>query len=57
MAFVNDVRFKVDKRALLARLKAILPAQSILSDEEELGEHRTKPRIVRTGRLGPRGGL
>ena len=39
MAFVNDVRFKVDKRALLARLKAILPAQSILSDEEELGPY------------------
>jgi glycolate oxidase len=39
MAFVNDVRFKVDKRALLARLKTILPSQSILADEEELGPY------------------
>lgn len=39
MAFVNDVRFKVDKRAVLARLKTILPAQSILADEEELGPY------------------
>jgi glycolate oxidase len=36
MAFINDVRFEVDKRAILARLKPLLPAQAILVDEEEL---------------------
>ncbi|MBK8523772.1 MAG: FAD-binding protein [Betaproteobacteria bacterium] len=36
MAFINDVRFEVDKRAILARLKSHLPSQAILVDEEEL---------------------
>ncbi|MFA7291366.1 MAG: FAD-linked oxidase C-terminal domain-containing protein [Rhodocyclaceae bacterium] len=36
MAFVNDVRFEVDKRAILARLKPLLPPESILVDDEEL---------------------
>ncbi|MDQ5916361.1 MAG: glycolate oxidase [Pseudomonadota bacterium] len=36
MAFVNDVRFTVDKRAILARLKTVLPPHLLLVEEEEL---------------------
>lgn len=36
MAFANDVRFTVDKRAILARLKAIVPPHLLLVEEEEL---------------------
>ncbi|MDQ5945494.1 MAG: glycolate oxidase [Pseudomonadota bacterium] len=36
MAFVNDVRFTVDKRAILARLKKVLPPHLLLVEEEEL---------------------
>ncbi|MBW7900883.1 MAG: FAD-binding protein [Rhodocyclaceae bacterium] len=36
MAFVNDVRFAADKRAILARLRAVLPPGALLADEEEL---------------------
>lgn len=36
MAFANDVRFAVDRRAILGRLLAILPRERVLADEEEL---------------------
>lgn len=36
MAFANDVRFTVDRRAILARLAAILPPQALLAEEEAL---------------------
>ncbi|HEX5804345.1 MAG TPA: FAD-linked oxidase C-terminal domain-containing protein [Azospira sp.] len=36
MAFVNDVRFTVDKRAILARLQALLPSGALLAEEEEM---------------------
>ena len=36
MAFANDVRFSVNKRAIRERLKALLPADALLAEEEEL---------------------
>jgi len=36
MAFANDVRFAVDRAAILARLKAVLPPEALLADEEDL---------------------
>ncbi len=36
MAFANDVRFTVDKRAVLARLQSILPPETLLTEDEEL---------------------
>ena len=36
MAFANDVRFSVDRRAILARLRAVLPPHSLLAEEEEM---------------------
>jgi glycolate oxidase len=36
MAFANDVRFSVDRRAILGRLQAVLPRHLILAEEEEL---------------------
>ncbi|MDX9707438.1 MAG: FAD-binding protein, partial [Azospira sp.] len=36
MAFANDVRFPVDKSAILARLRAVLPADALHVDEEAL---------------------
>ena len=36
MAFANDVRFSVDRGAILARLRGILPPHLLLVEEEEL---------------------
>ncbi len=36
MAFANDVRFTVDKLALLSRLRTLLPPHLLLVEEEEL---------------------